>query len=342
MKHVFIINSHTTFLTSMGTVEYLHLKSEDVVFLYMRNYKNSITPVPFRFFDITVLFNKIQLEWNKTCHEQNNLIRDEQKKLINELDLFVIQHIKNKYHLYIPHLWAIPFQLFYTNSMCKKVSYIQEGAVCQKKVFWVNRPLLERLRLFIYLRFCKVRFFYGCWFISGCIYKQFHLDSYATNNHYFAYLPSRNHIIKWPLIKINEKFDVKNFFFIFDGFVGNHIAEYDVYMCNCGKIIDEYATSDNYIKFHPEQTLQERNQILTFFEKKNVKFQILNDDIPMEYIILSLDKATFVGFGSSLLHYAKDCGHNVICHDDWMMETSLLFQKHQREFGLALFQEIYK
>jgi hypothetical protein len=326
----------------MGTVEYLHLKPDDVIFLYMRNYKNSITPVPFRIFDITTLFNKIQLEWNKPFRVQKKLIRDEQKSLISELDSFVIQHIKNTYHLYVPHLWAIPFQLFYTHSLCKKVSYIQEGAVCQKKVFWVKRPLLEKLRLFINLRFCKVRFFYGCWFISGSIYKQFHLDSYATNNHYFAYLPSRNHIIKWPLIKINEKFDIKCNFFIFDGFVGNHIAEYDVYMCNCGKIIDKYATSDNYIKFHPEQTLQERDQILTFFKKKKVKFQILNDDVPMEYIILSLAKATFVGFGSSLLHYAKDCGHNVICHDDWMMETSSLFQEHQRKFGLPLFQEIYK
>ena len=317
----------------MGTVEYLHLKNEDVIFLYMRNYKNSITPVPFKIFDITELFNKVQLGWNGSCYDQKNLI--------SELDLFVAQSINNNYYLYVPHLWAIPFQLFYTHSMCRKVSYIQEGAVCQKKVFLVKRSLLERLRLFAYLRFRKARFFYGCWFISGCIYKQFYLDSYATNNHYFEYLPSRNHVIKWPLIKINENFEEKSIFFIFDGFVGNHVAEYDVYMCNCGKIIDKYATSNNYIKFHPEQTLQERNQILAFFEKKNVKFQILNDDIPMEYIILSLTKATFVGFGSSLLHYAKDCGHKVICHDDWMMASSPLFQKHQREYGLALFQEVY-
>lgn len=334
MKHVFIINSHTTFLTSMGTVEYLHLKTEDVIFLYIRNYKNAVASVPFSIFDISSLFDKIQHEWNDSYNNQ--------KHLINEIDSSIIQQISNKYHLYVPHLWAIPFQLFYTHSLCKKVSYIQEGAICQKKVFWVKRPLFEKIRLFIKLRFCKARFFYGCWFISGCIYKQFHLDSYATNSHYFEYLPSRNHIVKWPLTKINKNFENASNFFIFDGFVGNHLAEFDVYMSNCDKIIDKYVTSNNYIKFHPEQSFQERNQILKFFEKKNVKFQILDDDIPMEYIIPSIPKTTFIGFGSSLLHYAKDCGHNVICHDDWMMKTSHLFQEHQHDYGLALFQEVYK
>ena len=33
MKHVFVINSHTTFLTSMGTVDYLRLRDKDVILL---------------------------------------------------------------------------------------------------------------------------------------------------------------------------------------------------------------------------------------------------------------------------------------------------------------------
>ena len=42
MKHVFIIHSHTTFLTAIGCVNYQKLTSSDIIFLYVRNYKNSI------------------------------------------------------------------------------------------------------------------------------------------------------------------------------------------------------------------------------------------------------------------------------------------------------------
>ena len=333
MLHVFIINSHTTFLTAMGTVNYLHLKNDEVVFLYMRNYKNTITPVPFKIFDITLLFNKIQSKWNTPSFTN--------RQLISEADAFILLNIKEKYCLYVPHLWAVTFQIFYTHSLCKKISYIQEGAICQKKVFIVNRPFFAKLRLFFKLRFLKFRTFDGCWFIAGSIYKQKHLDSFAINNHYFENLPSRNHIIKWPVIKLDKYFNAKFFFFIFDGFVGNHIAENDIYINNCYRIINKYATTNNYIKFHPEQSQSERDLIIKAFQKKGVQWEILEDSIPMEYIILSTQKMTFIGFGSSLLHYAKDLNHNVICHDDWMMESSSLFREHHHKYGLSLFKEIY-
>ena len=40
MKHLFVIHSHTSFLTAMGTIEYLNLKEEDVGIAWSRNYHN--------------------------------------------------------------------------------------------------------------------------------------------------------------------------------------------------------------------------------------------------------------------------------------------------------------
>ena len=93
MKHVFIINSHTTFLTSVGTVEYLKLNDCDVIFVYVRNYKNSVTKISYKVVDATNISN--------SCRK----ISTQYKEYIREVDLFVSQNICDKYALYVPHLW---------------------------------------------------------------------------------------------------------------------------------------------------------------------------------------------------------------------------------------------
>ena len=42
MKYLFLIHSHTTFLSSMGTIDFLQLKNEDIRIAFIRNYKNSL------------------------------------------------------------------------------------------------------------------------------------------------------------------------------------------------------------------------------------------------------------------------------------------------------------
>lgn len=331
MLHVFIINSHTTFLTAMGTTNYLHLKDEEVVFLYMRNYKNTLIPVPFKIFDISALYTTIQKNWNSQT----------EKKYTEKADEFAASALGRSYYLYTPHLAAVFFKLLYTNRKCKRVAFLQEGAICQQKVFTTNNSIISKLFIFKRLFWNKDRNFGWGWYVSGCIYKQLRLDSYAINNEYFKNLPSRNHIVKWPQMQLNDFLKKGNNFFVFDGFVGNQITEETVYLQNCRNLIFEYAKDYAYVKFHPEQNQQERYSILSFFKEKNVKTFIIDDSIPMECIVSSTKNKTFIGFGSSILHFAVDYGHHVICHDDWLMETSPLYKKHHETWGLVLFKDLY-
>lgn len=334
MKHVFIINSHTTFLTSMGTIDYKKIKNEDIIFLFMRNYKNTVTPIHSKIVDVSNLFLHIQKNWtsNKTANSF----------LISQVDTFIDSEIKENYHFYTPHLWAVFFQLIYTNKKCKSVSYIQEGAICQQKVFVTNNSLANKFFTFYSLFVKKNRTFDSMWYVSGCIYKQFSLHSYAIDNQYFKKLPSKKHIIQWPKQTIQKRFDEKAPIFIFDGFVGNKTAEEDIYLQNCRHLIQIYSKQFNYLKFHPEQSKEERKKILNFFEEHNSKYDIIDDTVPMEYIIMSTKNMTYIGFGSSLLHYAIRQGHKVICHDDWLMKESPLYQEYHNRCGLPLFHEVHK
>lgn len=42
MKHVFFVNSHTTFFSSLGIIKFLNLCQNDVVYLMHRNYSQQI------------------------------------------------------------------------------------------------------------------------------------------------------------------------------------------------------------------------------------------------------------------------------------------------------------
>ena len=332
MKHLFVINSHTTFLTAMGTVEYLHLSEDGVIFAYMRNYKNTVVDVPYRVVDVTELYDNTVLYYN------GKPLKD----VVNEIDKFVDREIKEEYSLYIPHLVVPLFKILYTNIRCKRVSYIQEGAYTSRKAFCTDIPLYKRMKNFIKLRFCGDRWFDGEWYMAGTIYKQRSLDSYAINDKFWEYLPSCNHIIRWPKVELNLKLDRTCPIFIFDGFIKNGHAEAEVYMWNIRKLIIEYSSSaGNYIKFHPAQSEDEQKEIRRLFHDERKKISIIDNAIPMELIITSTNKMTFVGFGSSLLFYAHDNGHTVYCHDDWMKETSEKYRNLSMRYGVPTFKEYY-
>ena len=331
MKHLFIINSHTTFLTSMGTAEYLSLPQNDVIFAYMRNYKNSITKVPYKVIDVTELYNSTVQYYNGK----------QLREVIGEVDEFIKNKINCPYNLYVPHLVVPLFKILYTSKFCKRVSYIQEGAYTSPKAFTTNISTLKKIKQFIKLRFRGDRWFDGEWYMAGTIYKQRYLDSYAINDRFWQYLPSRKHIVKWPKPEIKVEMDRDYPVFIFDGFIKNGHVEQDIYIKNIKRLVEEYASSNgNYIKFHPAQAEGEKKEILNVFRNNEKNVRIFDNSFPMEYIIMSTNNMTYVGFGSSLLYYARDFGHKVICHEEWLIETSEKYRKFKARYGVPNFSNI--
>lgn len=329
MKHVFVVNSHTTFLTSMGVVSHLGLQVEQVVFVYMRNYKNSVAKVPFQTIDATSLVNSCANI--SSCYAET----------ISRVDGFVEKNIGAKYNLYVPHLWHYFFQLLYTNPLCRRVSYVQEGGAVQTKVFEKDATFVDRIKMFVRLAILHRRTFECKWYLKGIIYKQVGLDSYAINDSYFGCLPSHNHIVEWPNVNLDISLHPNVPFFVFDGYVNNGLVTSSDYMSLCQEIIEKEVKPLNYVKFHPAQSDEERKQILEYFYSLNGKVEVLSDAIPMEYIIAQIETSTFVGFTSSLLYYAHDFGHNVSCYERLLLQKSESFRAYVKSCGFQTFAETY-
>lgn len=330
MKHVFVINSHTTFLTSMGVIPYLDLNDDDVIFIYIRNYKNTITQIPYKSIDAT----KLALSYKDITSNYDTIIRT--------TDSFIYQEIGTQYNLYVPHFWHYFFQVLYTHPFCRRVSYVQEGGPAYTNLYETQVSLLERLRLFFWLAVRRKRTFECKWYKRGIIYKQLKLDSFAINSTYFKHLPSDNHIVEWPSQKVDITIDNSHPIFIFDGYVTNGLVEKDVYLSLCQDIISEQASSNNYVKFHPAQTDEERKTILQFFSDKDCMAEIMSDDIPMEYIIIQFRKMKYIGFTSSLLYYAHDYGHTVVSYEKRLLSSSKTFSEYVRESGFQTYSETYR
>lgn len=321
MKHVFIAHSHTLFLSSMGTIDYLSLNKEDVIFLCTRNYRLPDDYSDYRSIDATQIFEECQ-----KAH-------DNWKDFFHEFDELVSNWIGDYFHLYIPHFWSMLFRLLYTNEYCMKASIIQEGAFTIP-VYFINKVnILRRIR-WKYLTYKKFHSFRipECigWYTDGVLKKQKDIDVYCLYKEFFKYMPQSKtnfHIIEWP--KYNGTLSLsypQAPFFVFDGFVKNGLVEEQLYKSCCKKLIESYHSENNYLKFHPAQSNEEKEYIINIFSALKVK-AIVIDSVPLELILCKFKNLNIVGFISSLLFFAKMQGHNVTCEAKWLLDSPL-YKKH--------------
>ena len=333
MKYIFVINSHTTFLTSLGTINYLKLPQKNVLLLYVRNYKNTAVDVIYHVEDISDLYD--------LCEHLFDGFK-KREEIIGRIDNFINSKIIDKYELFVPHLANGLFQILYTYPYCQKVSYIQEGGIPFKAAYKTRLSLFEKsiYRIYnrYYLRTDRVWKPFR-WYVQGRIKNTYELDSYAISNTFFKYLPSHNHIIKWPKISIPITIESHSTIFIFDGFVHHGFVEKKIYIELSRRLIEEYHNIKNYIRFHPAQDKKERENIKSIFYEMGFSFEIMDENIPFELVISSVSNLCIAGFGSSLLYFAKDYGHTVICKDRWL-QVSDLYRNYKRKHGFEYFDTI--
>lgn len=333
MKHVFIIHSHTTFLSAYGVIKLKNIEEKEVIFLYSRNYSNSIITFNCTCFDISNIITKIQ---GKVFKNAISL-----RKSLHIVDNFINNNICESYHLYAPHFAMGIAQILYTHHLCIDGSYIQEGGLVFTTAYKTSFTTKERIKYFIKNKIVLMTtrvWRPNKWFVVGSLKKQKVINSYAISDDFFRFLPSQNHIIKWPKIEITIRIDSTTPIFIFDGYIKNGLAEPDFYMNQCKKLVQEYSAPDNFLKFHPAQSSEEKNNIINELKRLNKNFHILDDTVPIELIISSKKNLLFIGFNSSLLYFAKDYGHRVVSKDYWMFKSTL-FQKYMTNYGFKPFED---
>lgn len=336
MKHVFIINSHTTFLTACGVINFLHLDSNDVILLKIRQYKEPNIALDVSVFDVSSINSEFVSIISKS--------RDKRQSVIKRLDHYLDEVVNDDFVFYAPHYASSFFQAIYTNKRCVEGAFIQEGAIPQKKAFIIDS--LYKLKVW---HFFYDRLYLGTsrlwtthhWYIKSFFNKQNRIESFSIDNLFFKYLPSHNNIVTWPSIDLGIKISRDSIIFVFDGFVCNCMVERDYYMKVCEKLIKKNAGLSNYIKFHPAQDASERQLIISFFENNNFSHDVLDDSIPVELIISSYNHLTFVGFSSSLLYFAYSYHHNVISENKWLLESPL-YNSYLEQYDVSIFEDNLK
>lgn len=337
MKYIFATHSHTVHLSALGTINLLGLNSEDVIFVFTRNFKTVVIPDGCKVIHAT--------DTDKLCYETQaakNPIRSQYliRKIDNEIDNWVEG---DDYELFSPHLCIPSFLLLYTHSKCKRVSFIQEGLFTSEGFFryGVSKWEQYKRKVYLLLRYGTSRL-YGApyWYCDGIKEKQSIIKAYGINEDYYHFLKCNFHKIEWPKVKVDLEPINEAPVFIFDGFVVNGMSESDYYMNQCREMIERFSKKNNYVRFHPNQSAEEKNMLLSFFNENGVSCKIMDGNVPFEYYIMQGEKMTIVGMGSTLLYLGQIYGHNVICCDTWMLDSP----KYQQEMALGrpLFHEYFK
>ena len=69
MKHLFVINSHTTCMTALGVIDYLHLNKDDIIFVLVRNYKNILIQGKYKEIDMSWAYSYKYFQNLLSCHK---------------------------------------------------------------------------------------------------------------------------------------------------------------------------------------------------------------------------------------------------------------------------------
>lgn len=298
MKHVFIVHSHTLFLTSLGVIDYLHLDSTDVVFLTFRNYCCKYLSKSYKSVDVSELE-----KFNWTVGFRKSRL----KKAERWADEIIEEHIKENFIAYTPHS-SLFNQLFITNDFCEGYNYIQEGIT---DIFYKHKSIKDYIYLLQTYYLNDKRFYRNrSWIITPNLQeKAKNLKCYVFNPNIFSAIPKEKIVIKWPKLTLDRQFDDNNAAFIIDCWVEQTYLEKKIFENAYENLINNNATDVSYIKFHPAQSDEIKSCVIGIFERHSLKYEILPQDIPFELILCAYPNMKICGFTSSLVYYAKQMGH---------------------------------
>ena len=330
MKHVFIIHSHTVFLTSLGVINDVGLNNDDIIFVYGRNYSQNIIKLPFKCFNLSHIYEaskSIILSISRRTLINYSKVNDVTEKI----DKFIDDEVGGDFEVYLSHLSSPFFQLFATSPLCKKCHFVQEGGRVMVKVLHGEDPFVIKLYNWLFLKNNKRLWRTNKWLISNHRdYLPYNVDAYAIDSNFWGDLDIKVMIVKWPVIKdlpidINPQYPI----FVLDGYIEQGAIQKDDYMQAIKKMVKEDAQKVNYIKFHPNQKQENVECILKFFKENESSVVIIDNNIPFELVLTKYKHLKVYGYGSSLLIFAKALGH-IVKAREWDLLESKSYRKYFR------------
>lgn len=300
MKHLFLIHSHTSFLSSIGTINCEQINADDVVFFVDKTYNhNELKNYEFHNIEfLSSLFSPISV---------SKILR--LKKSINKVDVFIGDRLQGeKYVAYVPQTMHPFYQIMGSNKQCIGYHIIEEG------IGNYNEKLYQapRYKLSVHQRFVK--------YLIDTVQNRF-----VINNLFFAPCGNKNFISKYYyLFNDNLPFDVNikaitwikshaEMPFFESVFICSPLIEYNlVNSSSFYKTIDKIAKDYNNksfnelaVKFHPNQSSEVKEVVINIFNKENISIKEIGNEISMEQLFASNKVNNVYGIDSSLLFYAS-------------------------------------
>lgn len=329
MKHLFFINSHTTYLTSLGTISLLKLAPEDICMIYVRNYKNSFIKNQYKVLD---------LSWAYYLTFKDYLFPP--FKLIRKIDGLVSELVEGcPYVFYAPNPGGLRLlQILSTNSSCKKINYVQEGALVFDQLL-IEKQLPLKYRIWdAVLSVCfnhRIWASHYSWRMPSFLMKRMSTpECFCISEDIFNKLGYQIQIVKWPKADIEKtKYHINPDYpcFVLESSVEMGVVEKDVYFAGIKKMIKEKAEEHNYVKFHPNQSPDNINEILAIFSDNNCQVERLHDDFPFELYLSSYKHLKVYGFNSSLLVFAKQVGDTTYSLENFLLENSVRYREWRKK-----------
>lgn len=334
MKHVFIINAHTPYLTALGAINYHKIEDKDVVFVLGRNYRCFEKREGISVYDLSDLYN-----YRLSIFNRRNLLNK-----LGEVKSFVDKTINEEFILYLPHLNYYFFQVFATHPLCKEIKFIEEGIVD----FCENESMPEVLS--IKSKVLNTLYFRNTDYWNGSRWNTYLKlgtkrvnETYAITDKLYQNIPCQHTVVKWPFIALKKDLDDEAAFYVFDSLVEQKIVDFDSYFSVCKKVIGKFHNKKNYVKFHPYQLNEVKQAILSFFSDNGWMVEELPNDIPFEMILCNKKHLKVCGFTTSLVFYASLMGHEAhIYMKDFMKIPA--FAEYWRNFtkSLCMYGNIFK
>lgn len=306
MKHVFVVGSHTPYLTSLGVIEHLKLSTNEVIFIFGRNYKCNLLGQEYTSFDIS---EKYYIYLKGNTHKGI-------KEHAAWLDNFLDTHVGEPFVLYVPHLSFLTFQLFATHPLCKDVKFIQEGITdfCKPEPIHHKFSIKEIYVKTLLTKGTRIWSINLCWNDTSGLKDKTVSETFAISDRLFIDMHCKHTLVNWPRVDTCLSIEPGATLFVFESLVEQKSIEKEVFMEATRNLIKQYAGIANYVKFHPYQSKENIAEIIHLFQELNYSVKTLPDTIPFELILCSDRKYRVCGFTTSLIFYAALLGHDAhIC-----------------------------
>lgn len=319
MKHLFVIHSNTVLLSALGAINYEKINHQDAIFFYGRNFKSSIAPDNINKIDISEVYH-IGLESGFSRSKAS------QEKLLENVDQTINNYVNDNFIVYLPHTGIPFFQAIITNDHCRGICLLQEGACT-----FFSKNLSSPIKAFLLNCFFSTNrlWWQTSWSVPIFMRNKIRINkTYSLDPTLYKYLENSTNIkIQWPEFNLPDGIVKEGaHIFLFESAVELGYIEKDVFMEGCEKLIKENAKNGCFVKFHPNQDLNNRKYILDMFGGVDVRE--VSDLVPFELIMSSVHNLYLYGFTTSLLTFGKNLGHHVISYSDFLCSRSNKFKAY--------------